>query len=169
MWPPRVVGGIWTLLHGPVLEVGHPRRLDGADLLQLHLGVLEVVEEARTVAEQDRNDVELEHVQQSRRQILPGDVAAAPEPDVLAAGGLPCLIERGLDSVGDEVERGPSLHLHGITRVMGDDEHGVVVRRGWPPPPPPLLVAPRTTADRAEHVSAHHAGPDVLARFLDYP
>src|SRR5205823_12063042 len=33
----------------------------------------------------------------------------------------------------------------------------------------PLLVAPGTTVGRAEHVSAHHAGADVLARFLDYP
>src|SRR5215211_5069515 len=46
---------------------------------------------------------------------------------------------------------------------------GWVVGRLVAPPARPLLVAPATTADRAEHVSAHHAGPDVLARFLDYP
>jgi hypothetical protein len=52
---------------------------------------------------------------------------------------------------------------------MGEDENGVVVGRVVAPPARPLLVAPGTTADRAEHVSAHHAGSDVLARFLDYP
>src|SRR6059036_3925213 len=52
---------------------------------------------------------------------------------------------------------------------MGEDEHGVVVGRVVAPPACPLLVAPGTTVDRAEHVPAHHAGPDVLARFLDYP
>src|SRR5215469_16065469 len=67
-------------------------------------------------------------------------MAAAPQHDVLATGGLLCLLERGLDSVGDEVERGPSLHLHRITRVMGEDEH----------------------------VPAHHPGADVLSRLLEY-
>src|SRR4029078_8627554 len=31
------------------------------------------------------------------------------------------------------------------------------------------LVAPGTTAGRAEHIPAHHRGADVLPRFLDYP
>src|SRR5918992_975544 len=155
--------------HRPVLEVGDAGRLDGPDLLELHLRVPEVVEEASTVAEHHRNDVELEYVQQSRCQVLLSDLGAAPEHHVLAAGGLPCLFERGLDSVGDEVVRGPFLHLHGSTRVMGDDEHGVVVGRVVAPPARPLLVAPGTTADRAEHVPAHHPGADVLDRFLEYP
>src|SRR5436309_15816363 len=52
---------------------------------------------------------------------------------------------------------------------MGDNEHRMVVGRVVAPPARPLLVAPGAAADRAEHVSAHHAGPDVLARFLEYP
>src|SRR5437667_9040496 len=152
-----------VLCHHPVLEVSDAGRLDGPDLLEPHLRVPEVVEETSTVAEHHRNDVELKFVQQSRCQVLLRDVGAAPKHDVFAAGGLPCLFERGLDSVGDEVERGPSLHLHGITRVMGEDEHGVVVGRVVAPPARPLLVAPGTTVDRAEHVPAHHGGPDVLA------
>src|ERR1700704_3746698 len=83
--------------HHPVLEVGDAGRLDGPDLLELHLRVPDVVEEASTVAENRRNDVELKLVQQSRGQVLPSDVGAAPKHDVLAAGGLPCLFERGLD------------------------------------------------------------------------
>ena len=91
--------------HHPVFEVGDAGRLDGPDLLELHLRVPEVVEEASTVAEQYWNDVELKLVQQSRCQVLLSDLGAAPKHDVLAAGGLPCLFERGLDSVGDEVVR----------------------------------------------------------------
>src|SRR5437899_7708853 len=155
--------------HAPVLEVGDAGRLDGPDLLELHLRVPEVVEEASTVAQQHRDDVELKFVEQSRCQILLSDVGAAPKHYVFAAGGLPCLFERGLDSVGDEVERGPALHLHGITRVMGEDEHGVVVGRVVAPPARPLLVASAATVDRAEHVPAPHGRPAVLARFLDYP
>jgi hypothetical protein len=75
-------------------------------LLELHLRGPEVVEEASTVAEHHWNDVELKLVQQSRCQVLLSDLGAAPRHDVFAAGGLPCLFERGLDSVGEEVERG---------------------------------------------------------------
>src|SRR5918992_6202924 len=45
--------------HHPVLEVGDAGRLDGPDLLELHLRVPEVVEETSTVAEQHRNKMEL--------------------------------------------------------------------------------------------------------------
>src|SRR4051794_9373289 len=51
--------------HRRVFEVGDAGRLDGADLLELHLRVAEVVEETSTVAEQHRSDVELKLVQQS--------------------------------------------------------------------------------------------------------
>jgi hypothetical protein len=67
-------------------------------------------------------------------KVLLRDVRAAPKHDVFAAGGLSCLVERGLDSVSDEVEPGPSLHLRGITQVMGEDEDGVVVGRVVAPP-----------------------------------
>jgi hypothetical protein len=46
-----------------VLEVGDAGRLDGPDLLRLHLRAPEVAEEASTVAEHHRNDMELEFVQ----------------------------------------------------------------------------------------------------------
>src|ERR671914_2898831 len=83
--------------HHPVLEVGDAGRLDGPDLLELHLRVPEVVEETSTAAEKHRNDVELEFVKQARCQVLLSDVGAAPKHDVFAACGLPCLFERGLD------------------------------------------------------------------------
>jgi hypothetical protein len=43
--------------------VGDAGRLDCADLLDLDLGVAEVVKQASTVAEQDWDDVEFELVQ----------------------------------------------------------------------------------------------------------
>ena len=42
--------------------------------------------------------MELELVNQSGCQVLPGDLAAAPEHDVLTVGGLPRLLARGLDA-----------------------------------------------------------------------
>src|SRR4029453_8813802 len=94
----------WSTRQDPVLEVGDAGGLDGPDLLESHIRVPEIVEEARTATKQHRNDVQLELVQQSRGQVLLSDVAAAPQHDVLAAGGVVCLLERGLDSVGDEME-----------------------------------------------------------------
>ena len=76
---------------------------NGPDLLEPHVRVPEVIEEPGAAAEQHRNDMQLELVQQSRGQVLPGDLAAAPEQDVLPVGGLGGLLERGLDSAGDEV------------------------------------------------------------------
>ena len=54
-------------------------RLDGPDLLKLHLRVPEVAEDASTLAEQDWNNVELKLVQQSRCQVLLSDVVARPK------------------------------------------------------------------------------------------
>jgi hypothetical protein len=50
-----------------VRDAGCP---DRPDLLKLDLGAPEVVEEASAVPEQHRNDVELELVQEPRRQVL---------------------------------------------------------------------------------------------------
>src|SRR4029450_4841324 len=61
------------------------------------------------------------------------------------------------------------LHLDRIAPVMGNDEHVVVVRRVVAPPTLPLLPPPVPAGNGPEHVAAHHAGADVLARFLDYP
>ena len=58
--------------------MGDAGRLDGPELLKLHLRIPEVVEQASTVAEQYRNDVQFELVQQSRCQVLLSDVGAAP-------------------------------------------------------------------------------------------
>ena len=49
--------------HDLVFEVRDAGGLDGTDLLELHLRVPEVVEEASAVAEQHWNNVELELVQ----------------------------------------------------------------------------------------------------------
>src|SRR5919107_1127948 len=78
-------------------------------------------------------------------------------------------LQRPLDPVGGEVERSAPLHLDRLARVMGEDEHVVVVRRVVSPPTLPLLIPPVPAAHGPEHVAAHHAGADVLERFLDDP
>src|ERR671937_721671 len=149
--------------------MGDAGRLDRPDLLKLDLGAPKVVEEASAVPKQYRNDVELELVQEPRRQVLLNDLGAAPEPDILTVRGFLRPLQRPLDPVGDEVERRAPLHLHGIARVMGEDEHVVVVRRVVSPPSFPLLIPPVPAAYGPEHVAAHHAGADVLERLLHDP
>jgi len=68
--------------------VGDAGRFDGPDLLELHFRVPEAVEEASTVAEQHRDDVELKFVEQSRCQVLLSDVGAAPKHDIFAAAAF---------------------------------------------------------------------------------
>src|SRR5919198_616664 len=146
--------------------MGDAGRLDRPDLLKLDLGAPEVVEEASAVPEQHRNDVELELVQEPRRQVLLNDLGAAPEPDVLTVRRLLRPLQRPLDPVGDEVERRTPLHLHRLARMMGEDEHVVVVWRVVSPPTLPLLIPPVPAGHGSEHVAAHHAGADVLERLL---
>jgi hypothetical protein len=50
--------------------MGDARRLDRADLRELHLRGVEVVEQPGAVAQQDGHDVKLELVQESRRKVL---------------------------------------------------------------------------------------------------
>src|SRR4030088_46153 len=77
----------------PVLQVGDAGSVDGSYLLELRLGVPQVVEEALTVAEQHRYHVELELVQQPCRHVLLNGPGAAPEPHVPAVRGLPRPLE----------------------------------------------------------------------------
>jgi hypothetical protein len=81
------------------------------NLFELDVGVAEVVEEAGALAEQEWDDGDLQLVDQSRGEVLLGHVCAAAERDVLAAGRLLRLLERGFDSVGDEVEGRPALQV----------------------------------------------------------
>jgi hypothetical protein len=61
-------------------------RLDCWDVVELEPGVAEVVEQSGAVAEQERDDCELQLVEQPRRQVLQGDAGAARDQDVVAAG-----------------------------------------------------------------------------------
>src|SRR5205814_5056747 len=82
--------------------------------------------------------------------------------DVAVAGSLPGALECLLDPTGHKVERRSALHLQGFAGVVGEHEHGRVVRRVVAPPAVPGFVAPRA-ADRPEHVATHDRGARALA------
>jgi hypothetical protein len=69
--------------------------------------------------------VELDLVDQTRREVLVDDRGPSSDVDVLVARGLPCLRKSGLDSVGDEAVGGVGEPQR-LALVMGDDEDGLV-------------------------------------------
>ncbi len=75
------------------------------DLFEPETGT-DTLEEARTAAQDDRHDVELQLVDETGGQVLVDDVGAAADEDVLVAGRLGAPgSSAGLDAVGDERER----------------------------------------------------------------
>jgi hypothetical protein len=76
------------------------RRLDHQRRLQLQAGPGPGPEEANSVAEQDRHQVELHPVDEPGREVLAGDVAAAADADVLlAAASRACSSADSIPSV----------------------------------------------------------------------
>jgi hypothetical protein len=94
--------------------VGDAGRLDRTHLLDLE--VADVLEQPLTVPEQDRDEVQLELIDQSGGKVLLDDAGAPAEQHVPAVGGLLGLLEGGLDAVGDEEEGVPPS----ISRARGD-------------------------------------------------
>lgn len=73
--------------------------------------VADAVEEALPTSKQDRHHVELHLVDEPCREILLGRVRATAQMHVLTPGRSPRLIERVLDTGGDERECGTTLEL----------------------------------------------------------
>ena len=103
-------------------------------------GIADAVEQPLARAEHDRDDVQVQLVEQAGGEVLVDRARAAGDRDVLVAGGRARLLERGLDPVGDEVERRAALHLERLARVVGEHVDRRVVRRVLAPPAAPLSV-----------------------------
>jgi hypothetical protein len=112
--------------------VGHARRFHPAHLLELE--VANVLEQPLAATEQDGDEVELELIDQAGGEILLDEVGASPEEHILAAHGVPRLLERGLDPIGDEDEGGASLHLQRLAGMVGEHEDRRVEERVVAPP-----------------------------------
>jgi len=71
-----------------VLQVSQSRRLDRPDLLQRQVGA-DALEQPGRAAEHQRDDVQLELVDESGRQVLVDDIGTAADRDVLTGGRRP--------------------------------------------------------------------------------
>src|SRR5579859_5705192 len=121
---------------------------------------VETVEEPLAAAEQDRHDYKVHFVDQAGAEVLLNGGRAAAEPHVPAVRGSVCLLQRGLDAIGYEMERRAALHRDRGARIVGEHEDRVMVRRVVSPPALPLVVAPRS-ADWTEHVAPYDRGADA--------
>jgi hypothetical protein len=119
-----------------------------------------VLERSLAGSEHDRDDVQGELVEQPGREVLAHGARAAGDRDVQVAGRGLSPLERGLDPVGDELERRAAVHRQRLARMVGQHEDRSVVGRVLAPPAGPRLV-PRAVA-AAEHPAAHDVGADVL-------
>src|SRR3954463_12479157 len=111
----------------------------GFDLV-LRLEALEPVPEACAAAEQDRHHDDVHVVDEPRGREVPDHGGASADAYVLTVRRLAGRLERLRGRSLDEVERRPTLHLDGWSRVMREDEDRRVERRVGAPPTPPLPV-----------------------------
>ena len=109
--------------------------------------------------EQDGRDGQVQFVNEGSAQILPNCGNAATQPDIAAVRRIPRLLERGVNTVGDEPKYGPALHHERRSRMMSQHEDRHVVRRLVTPPAFPAVIRPRAS-HRAEHVSTENPGAD---------
>lgn len=71
-------------------DVRHGWRGDELDRFENR--ITDVLEQPLTSSENDRNDVQVELVKHSGREVLPHRACATRDRDLLIAGGLPCLL-----------------------------------------------------------------------------
>lgn len=150
-----------------VFEVGNTRTGERAERLEAHVAQVEMVEKPLATPEQERDNVELQFLEQSGCQVLLDDAGAAAKHHVLAAGRLARPRERRLDPFGHEVKRGATVHDQRLARMVSEDEDRVMERRLVTPPPFPRIRGPRS-ALRTKHIAAHDRRPSVLERLAQH-
>src|SRR6266852_4636304 len=79
--------------------------------------------------------------------------------DMLLGGG-PGLLERRMNSSGNEAKLGPARHAQWTPGVMGEHEDRCVIRRLLAPPTSPAFVGP-WAANGPEHVAAEDPGTEA--------
>src|SRR5260221_3706698 len=129
--------------------------------------VSDTSKQALAAAQECRHHSDLDLVHEAGRQVLRRRPGAAREGYIPPSGGSSRLIERCLDALGDERERGPTLEREWRASVLREHEHRMVERWVDSPPPVPRFRWIPGTGVAAEHVPPHHGGSDVGKRLLD--
>src|SRR5688572_4684153 len=101
------------------------RRSDGAHELEPVQVCSDPIEEALATAKESWRDAELHFVDKAGVEVLLGGLGAARQRHILVTRSRTRLVERGLDAIGDERERGVSERER-LARVMREHEHRVM-------------------------------------------
>jgi hypothetical protein len=111
-------------------------------------------------AKEDRADRDVHLVDKPGLEVLPDRRDTTAEANILTVGCVGRPLQRGMDSVRDEVKGCSAVHGDWWPGVIGEHEDRRVVRRVVAPPPLPGVVGPGS-ADRSEHVAAEDPRSDV--------
>jgi hypothetical protein len=91
------------LLDDPEAQMDRRRGLDHLERLELDVLVAEVLEHAGAAAKEDRDEVDLELVDQPGGDELLADACPTHHPDGPASGGGPGLLQGAVDAAGHKV------------------------------------------------------------------
>src|SRR5918995_7047039 len=130
----------------------------GFDLVVL-LQAFQPVPQSNAPAEHDRDDRDVQVVDEPCGEEVADDGRSAADTHVLALRARPGLLERLGGRGVEEVERGAALHLDRRAGTMGEDEGRRVERRVGTPPSRPLRVV--LPSGRAELAGPHDLGADA--------
>src|SRR3954451_1107350 len=124
---------------------------------------IQALEHRLAPSEQDRRKRKMQFIDQAGLQVLSNGRDAATDLDVTCSRGGVCALERGMNPVRDEVERGAALHYDRLAGMVRQDKRRSVIRRIVSPPALPAIVQP-FPAHRAEHVPAKDEGTEAVHR-----
>jgi hypothetical protein len=79
---------------------------------------IQALEHRLAPSEQDRRKREVQFIDQAGLQILANCRDATSNFDVACSRGVACALERGVDPVRDEVERGAALHYDRLAGMV---------------------------------------------------
>ena len=105
----------------------------------------------------------MQFIDQAGLQVLANGRDATSDLDVTCSCGVACALERGMNPVRDEVERGAALHYDRLAGMVRQDKRRSVI--GWivSPPALPAIVQP-LPAHGTEHVPAKDEGTEAVHR-----
>ncbi len=130
--------------------------MDGLNGFERNFSSIDSVEQANPGSEDDRGQRDAEFMDQASVEVLEDYVSTASNADIFSPGGLAGLSQGTLDSIIDEVERGPSWALPGLANLLGQDEDPGMDGR---------LVRPETFSP-IKHPFAHDARSGTFEALL---
>src|SRR3954470_21553923 len=124
---------------------------------------IQALEHRLAPSEQDRRKREVQFIDQAGLHVLANGRDATSDLDVTRSRGVARALERGVDPVRDEVERGAALQYDRLAGMVRQNERRSVIGRIVSPPALPVVVQP-FPAHRTEHVPAKDEGTEAVHR-----